>query len=106
PMPDAASGAGTTVTALTAAGGGFTAVGTYVTKAGPEVVIWTLTAGTRVTDAGAWVAATPEGTGLASGTAQNAITALTADGVTLTGVGFTASGTGAQQPTLWQSPIR
>jgi hypothetical protein len=54
---------------------------------------------------------TPQGTGLASSTAQNTVTALTADGATLTGVGFTAelsaSGApGAQQPTLWQSPIR
>jgi hypothetical protein len=43
--------------------------------------------------------------------AENAVTALTTDGATLTGVGFSAtvpgSGTpGTQQPTLWQSPIR
>ncbi|MGH3297719.1 MAG: hypothetical protein ACRDP7_38590 [Trebonia sp.] len=111
PVPDIGPGTGTTVTALTAAGGGFTAAGTYVTKAGPEVVIWTLPAGTPVTGGTGWVAATPQGTGLASATAENAITALAADGVTLTGVGFTArlagSGIpGAQQPTLWQSPIR
>jgi hypothetical protein len=110
PVPDVGTGTGTTVTALTAAGGGFTAAGTYVTKAGPEVVIWTLPAGTPVTDGAGWASAAPEGTGLASTNAQNAITALAADGVTLTGVGFTAplsgSGPGAQQPTLWQSPIR
>jgi hypothetical protein len=111
PVPDIGPGTGTTVTALTAAGGGFTAVGTYVTKAGPEVVIWTLPSGTTVTDGTGWAAATPQGTGLAGTTAENAITAIAADGVTLTGVGFTAelaaSGTpGAQQPTLWQSPIR
>lgn len=111
PVPATGPGTGTTVTALTAAGGGFTAVGTYVTQAGPEVVIWTLPSGTPVTAGAAWTAVTPQGTGLASAKAENAITALTADGVTLTGVGFTAtltaSGTpGPQQPTLWQSPVR
>src|SRR5580704_13684328 len=90
PVPGIGPGTGTTVTALTAAGGGFTAAGTYVTQAGPEVVIWTLPAGTPVTDGAAWTAATPQGTGLASGNSENAITALAADGVTLTGVGFTA----------------
>jgi hypothetical protein len=111
PVPDIGPGTGTTVTALTAAGGGFTAVGTYVTEAGPEVVVWTLPPGTPVTDGAAWTAVTPQGTGLASGSSENAITALAADGATLTGVGFTArltsSGTpGPQAPTLWQSPIR
>jgi hypothetical protein len=111
PVPDVGPGTGTTVTALTAAGGGFTAVGTYVTQAGPEVVVWTLPPATPVTDGTAWTAITPQGTGLAGTGAENAITALAADGATLTGVGFTAaltaSGTpGAQQPTFWQSPIR
>jgi hypothetical protein len=111
PVPGIGPGTGTTVTALTAAGGGFTATGTYVTKAGPEVVVWTLPPGTAVTSGSGWGAVTPQGTGLSSANAENTITALTADGVTLTGVGFTASLTasgtpGAQQPTLWQSPIR
>jgi hypothetical protein len=111
PVPDVGPGTGTTVTALTAAGGGFTATGTYVTQAGPEVVVWSLPPGTTVTAAAAWTAVTPQGTGLAGATAENAVTALAADGATLTGVGFTAalteSGTvGTQQPTLWQSPIR
>jgi hypothetical protein len=111
PVPDAGPGTGTTVTALTAAGGGFTAMGTYLTQVGPEVVIWTLPPGTPVAGAAAWAAVTPQGKGLDSGTSENAITALTADGATLTGVGFTATLTpagtpGAQQPTLWQSPIR
>ena len=111
PVPDIGPGTGTTVTALTAAGGGFTAVGTYVTQAGPEVVIWTLPPGTPATGGGAWATVTPQGTGLAGPRAENALTALTADGATLTGVGFTApvtaAGTpGVQQPTLWQSPIR
>jgi hypothetical protein len=110
PVPDIGPGTGTTVTALTAAGGGFTAAGTYLTAAGPEVVIWTLPPGSPV-DGTAWTAVTPQGTGLASPTTENAITALTADGATLTGVGFTAALTGsgssgAQRPTLWQSPIR
>jgi hypothetical protein len=111
PVPDIGPRTGTTVTALTAAGGGFTAVGTYVTKAGPEVVVWTLAPGAPVTSSANWAAVTPQGTGLAGSSAENAITALTADGATLTGVGFTAalssSGVpGTQQPTLWQSPIR
>jgi hypothetical protein len=108
PVPDIGPGTGTTVTALTAAGGGFTAVGTYVTQAGPEVVVWTLPAGTPVTDGAAWSEATPQGTGLATTNAENAITALTADGATLSGVGFSAqlAGSGMQRPTLWQSPIR
>jgi hypothetical protein len=108
PVPDLGPETGATVTALTAAGGGFTATGTYPTTVGPEVVVWTLPPGAPVT---AWLTVTPQGVGLASSATRNAITALTADGVTLTGVGFTAaltaSGTpGAQQPTLWQSPIR
>jgi hypothetical protein len=111
PVPEIGPGTGTTVTALTAAGSGFTAVGTYVTKAGPEVVVWTLPPGAAVTDGAAWSTATPQGRGLASTSAQNAITALAADGATLTGVGFTAAlsasgAPGAQKPTLWQSPIR
>ncbi|HEY3877425.1 MAG TPA: hypothetical protein VGM12_02385 [Trebonia sp.] len=111
PVPGIGPGTGTTVTALTAAGGGFTAAGTYVTKAGPEVVVWTLSPGTPVTSGTAWASLTPQGFGLAGAAAENAITALAADGATLTGTGFTASlsasGTpGAQQPTLWQSPIR
>lgn len=111
PVPAIGPGTGTTVTGLTAAGGGFTAVGTYVTQAGPEVVIWTLPSGTPASGAAGWAMVTPQGTGLAGPKAENTLTALAVDGVTLTGVGFTAqltsSGTpGAQQPTLWQSPIR
>ena len=111
PVPGTGPGTGTTVTALTAAAGGFTAAGTYITGAGPEVVIWTLSPGTPVTAGTGWTAMTPQGTGLAGPDAENAITALTADGATLTGVGFTAALTssrvpGTQQPTLWQSPIR
>ncbi|HEY0935568.1 MAG TPA: hypothetical protein VGD91_17710 [Trebonia sp.] len=111
PVPAAGPGTGTTVTALTAAGGGFTATGTYVTAAGPEVVVWTVPDGRRAAAGAAWTAVTPEGTGLAGPGAENTITALTVDGVTLTGVGFTAApgpqgSPGPQQPTLWQSPLR
>jgi hypothetical protein len=106
PVPDIGPGTGTTVTALTAAAGGFTATGTYVTKAGPEVVVWTLPPGTSVTAGGGWTAVAPQGRGLASANTQNAITALTADGATLTGVGFTIGPPAVSGPTLWQSPIR
>jgi len=106
PVPDTGPGTGTTVTALTAAAGGFTAVGTYVTKAGSEVVVWTLPPGTPVTAGTGWTAVTPQGRGLASVNAENAITALTVDGATLTGVGFTMGPPAESGPTLWQSPIR
>lgn len=116
PVPDTGTGTGTdtgtttgsTVTALTAAGGGFTAVGTYVTQAGPEVVIWTLPSGANVTDGAGWAVVAPQGCGLASPKGENVITALTADGATLTGAGFTTEHTSScgQGPTLWQSPIR
>jgi hypothetical protein len=111
PVPVTGPGTGTTVTALTTAGGGFTATGTYLTTAGPEVVVWTLPPGSDAAAGSAWSAVTPQGTGLATAGSENAITALTADGATLSGVGFTAavgsSGTpGAQEPTLWQSPVR
>ncbi len=105
PTPGNGPGAGTTVTALTAAAGGFTATGTYLTSAGPEVVVWTLPPGTPVTAGTGWTAVTPQGQGLATANAENAITALTVDGATLTGVGFTI-GPKASGPTLWQSPIR
>jgi hypothetical protein len=106
PVPDIGPGTGTTVTALTTAAGGFTATGTYVTTAGPEVVVWTLPPGTPVTAGAGWTAVTPQGFGLASTDAENAITALTADGATLTGVGFTIGPSKTSGPTLWQSPIR
>lgn len=101
PAPAAASGAAA-VTALTAAGGGFIAAGTFGAADGTDVVIWMLPAG----QAGGpqWTVSAPRGTGL-SGPGTQTLTALTAEGTTLTGVGFTARGQ-AQQPTLWQSPVR
>jgi len=92
------------VTALTSigsgSGGGFVATGTFgLTQGHRNVVVWTSSvSGT------AWRAVTPRGQGL-TGPGIQAITALTASGVTLTGVGFSADPAG-EQPVLWQSPIR
>jgi len=90
------------VTALTAADGGFTAAGTYDTPGEADVLVWTLPSGAGT--AAAWTEVAPQGTGLA-GPGMHAITALTATGATLTGVGFTTSAT-ATKPTIWQSPVR
>ena len=87
------------VTALAAAGGMFTATGTFgVTPGHQDVVVWTSSDGVT------WKATTPAGQGLA-GPGIQAITGLTVSGSTLTGVGFTASTT-SEQPLFWQSPIR
>ena len=86
-------------TALTASGDGFTATGTFGRTPGhQDVVVWTSANGA------AWQAFTPGGRGL-SGPGIQAITALTALGTTLTGVGFVASQAG-EDPVFWQSPIR
>jgi hypothetical protein len=104
-LPGPRGGLAASVTALTAAGAGFTAAGTYGTGRGSAVVLWTM----RAAGSAGWTTATPQGTGLAGQAAgpatQNAITALTADGATLTGAGYTGQ-QAAQAPTLWQSPIR
>ena len=102
--PASGSAAAVSVTALTAAGGGFTATGTYGSAGQTDVVVWTLAGGT------AWTGVAPQGTGLA-GPGMQAITALTATGVTLTGVGFTATSAATSasmltNPTIWQSPVR
>jgi hypothetical protein len=87
------------VTALTAAAGSFTATGMFGTTPGhQDVVVWTSSDGMT------WQAATPKVRGLA-GPGIQAITGLTVSGRMLTGVGFTAS-PAAEQPILWQSPIR
>ena len=87
------------VTALTVAGGEFTATGTYGSTLGnQDVVIWTSRDGI------VWKAATPTGRGL-TGPGIQVITGLTVSGSTLTGVGFTAS-PAAEAPVFWQSPIR
>jgi len=87
------------VTALAAAGGMFTATGTFGSTPGhQDVVVWTSQDGLN------WKATTPGGQGLA-GPGIQAITGLTVSGSTLTGVGFTASAA-TEQPLFWQSPIR
>jgi hypothetical protein len=86
------------VTALTVAGGSFWATGSFgVTPGHQDVVIWSSSTGP------AWTAASPGGQGL-TGPGRQAITALTASGRTLTGVGYTATPT-AEQPVFWQSPV-
>jgi hypothetical protein len=88
-----------TVTALAATGRGFTATGVYGRVQGQQdVVVWTSPSGRD------WKAATPSGQGL-TGPGIQAITALTATGSTLAGVGFTATPSG-EQPVFWQAPIR
>ena len=89
----------TSVTALVAAGGTFTATGSYGSTPGHQnVVVWTSA------DGSAWQAAEPAGKGL-TGPGIQAITGLAAAGSTLTGVGFTASPAG-EQPIFWQAPVR
>jgi hypothetical protein len=89
----------TSVTALAAAGGSFTATGTYGSTPGhQDVVVWTSA------DGSAWRAAEPAGQGL-TGPGIQAITGLAVAGSTLAGVGFTAS-PGSEQPVFWQSPVR
>jgi hypothetical protein len=89
----------TSVTALAAAGGAFTATGTYGRTPGhQDVVVWTSPNGL------AWRADEPAGQGL-TGPGIQAITGLAVSGSTLTGVGFTATPAG-EEPVFWQSPIR
>ena len=99
PVPE---GGAAEVTALTGAGGGFTATGTYGRPGAQDVVVWLLPGGAA--PAAAWTAATPEGMGL-TGQGTQAITALTCVGATLTGVGFAATAA-SEEPTIWQSPVR
>jgi hypothetical protein len=89
----------TSVTALVAAGGTFTATGSYGSTPGhQDVVVWTSA------DGSAWEGAEPGGKGL-TGLGIQAITGLAAAGNTLTGVGFTASPV-SEQPIFWQAPVR
>jgi hypothetical protein len=104
PLPDGGSATAlASVTALTAAGGGFTAAGSYGQPGATHVVVWTLPAGAVAGTA--WTEVTPQGTGL-SGSGAQAITALTSVGATLTGVGFIMPTAAAVRPTIWQSPVR
>jgi hypothetical protein len=87
------------VTALAAAGDGFTATGTFGPTPGhQDVVVWTSANGS------AWTATMPTGQGL-TGPGIQAITGLALSGSTLTGVGFTASPAG-EEPIFWQAPVR
>jgi hypothetical protein len=107
PAPAGATLGSATLTALTAAGNGFTGTGTYLTGGNVNVVVWTCSPaqeGGSAATTGTWTAETPEGYGLSGGGIQS-ITALTAEGSTLTGAGFTATQS-AESPTIWQSPIR
>ncbi|HTU71950.1 MAG TPA: hypothetical protein VMG38_00385 [Trebonia sp.] len=106
PAPLKATAGSVTISALTAAGAGFTATGTFGLAGNTDVVVWTCSpaAGGNAASTGTWTAETPEGLGL-SGPGIHAITALTAAGSTLTGAGFTATESG-EFPTIWQSPIR
>jgi hypothetical protein len=108
PLPGGSTAA--SATALTAAGGGFTATGTYGLPGETHVVVWTLPAGAAAGTAPAgtaWTAVAPQGTGLA-GPGMQAITALTATGDTLIGVGLTTTTAtaAATEPTIWLSPVR
>jgi hypothetical protein len=102
-LPAPRDSAGTTgVSALAAAGGGFTATGTYGAPGDQDVVIWMLARGAA--PATVWTMATPSGLGLA-GQGTQAITALAGTGSALTGVGFAAT-PASEEPTIWQSPVR
>jgi hypothetical protein len=105
PLPAPGQPRSLAVTALAAAGGGFTAMGTFGTPGGQDVVIWShvpAEGGNAAT--GTWTAAAPDGYGL-SGAGVHAITALAVAGATFTGAGFTSTAAG-EAPTIWQSPVR
>ena len=102
PVPEDGARYAADVTALTSAGGGFTATGTYGRPGARHVVVWQLPGGAG--PAAAWRSATPDGTGLA-GPGTQAITALTGSGAALTGIGFVATAA-REEPTLWQAPVR
>jgi hypothetical protein len=84
------------VTGLTAAGGGFAAVGTIGPPGDSDVVVVTSRDGAR------WKAVVPHGEGL-SGPGVQEITALTTAQGRLLGAGFTATQT-KEDATLWVAP--
>ena len=86
------------VTALVAAGGGFLATGMLGDGGDQDVIIW------WSHDGLAWHAVRPPGRSLRGPGAQQ-ITGLSMSGNMLTGVGYTATGSG-QHPVLWQARIR
>ena len=93
--PLTAPGGFPAVTALTAAGRGFEAVGTVGQPGNLRVVVWSSRDGIS------WKTHEPVGTGL-SGRGSQALTALAASGSRLTGAGYVATPQG-EQPTLWQA---
>jgi hypothetical protein len=86
------------VTALVAAGGGFVATGTLGDGGDQDVVVW------WSHDGRTWHAVLPSGRWL-NGPGAHQITGLSMSGNMLTGVGYTANGSG-QHPVLWQTRIR
>jgi hypothetical protein len=93
--PLTAPGGAAAVTALTATAKGFVAAGTAGLPGNQRVVLWWSTGGFS------WKPIEPSGTGMDS-PGVNVITALTASGSALTGVGYQAS-TAGEQPTLWHA---
>jgi hypothetical protein len=102
PPGNTAAASTVSVTALAAAGGGFTATGTLGTGGNADVVVWMLSPGAA--PATTWTAVAPTGMGLA-GQGTQAITALTDAGSALIGIGFAATPV-SEEPTIWQSPVR
>jgi hypothetical protein len=98
PVPLKTPASSTTVTAVTAMSGGFTAAGSYGPPGNRDVVVWTSATGNQ------WLTETPHGTGL-TGPGDQQINALAANGTALTGVGYTATAT-TEHPTLWRIPTR
>ena len=94
PLPGGSVG----VTALATARGGFVATGTVGTDGTQDVIVWWSRNGL------AWHAGRSAGIWLSVPGAQQ-ITGLRVSGNALTGVGYTATGTG-QHPILWQARIR
>jgi hypothetical protein len=86
------------VTALVTAGAGFLATGTLGDGSDQDVIVWWSHDGLT------WHAVRPSGQWLHGPGAQQ-ITGLSMAGSTLTGVGYTATGSG-QHPVLWQARIR
>jgi hypothetical protein len=95
PLPVLGRSAG--VTALVAAGGGFVATGTLGDGGDQNVVVW------WSHDGRTWHAVRPSGRWL-NGPGAQQITGLSMSGNMLTGIGYTATGSG-QHPVLWQARI-
>jgi hypothetical protein len=96
PLPVRGPPAG--VTAFVAAGGGFVATGTQGGGGDQHVVVW------WSQDGLSWHAVRPSARSR-NGPGAQQITGLSVSGNMLTGVGYTATGSG-QHPVLWQARIR